>query len=82
MPRRYASAVEQLILWTVRAHQDDEASNTGGILARCARDGVRTVLGTCAGGELGDDPGATKAEPPATAPGERQGPGGRSSKKA
>ncbi len=38
----------------VHAHPDDEASSTGGILARYAAEGVRTVLVTCTNGELGD----------------------------
>jgi LmbE family N-acetylglucosaminyl deacetylase len=44
----------------VHAHPDDEASSTGGLLARCAAEGVRTVLVTCTNGELGDAPGGVK----------------------
>lgn len=45
----------------VHAHPDDEASSTGGILARYAAEGVRTVLVTCTNGELGD--GTEKVKP-------------------
>jgi LmbE family N-acetylglucosaminyl deacetylase len=38
----------------VHAHPDDEALFTGGILARYAGAGVRTVVVTCTNGELGD----------------------------
>ncbi|MDA8292148.1 MAG: PIG-L family deacetylase [Actinomycetota bacterium] len=44
----------------VHAHPDDEASSTGGILARYSDEGVRTVLVTCTRGELGDGPGGAK----------------------
>lgn len=44
----------------VHAHPDDEASSTGGILARYSDEGVRTVLVTCTRGELGDGPGGVK----------------------
>jgi len=44
----------------VHAHPDDEAIGTGGILARYAAEGVRTVLVTCTNGELGDAPGGLK----------------------
>ena len=40
----------------VHAHPDDEASSTGGIIARYAQAGVRIVLVTCTEGELGDSP--------------------------
>ncbi len=40
----------------VHAHPDDEASSTGGIIARYAEAGVRIVLVTCTEGELGDSP--------------------------
>src|SRR5260370_25025492 len=49
-----------LTLMAVHAHPDDEASSTGGILARYSADGVRTVLVTCTNGELGDAPGGVK----------------------
>jgi LmbE family N-acetylglucosaminyl deacetylase len=44
----------------VHAHPDDEALGTGGVLARYADEGVRTVLVTCTNGELGDGPGGVK----------------------
>ena len=40
----------------VHAHPDDEASSTGGIIARYAEAGVRIVLVTCTEGDLGDSP--------------------------
>ena len=43
-----------LTLMAVHAHPDDEASSTGGILARYSAEGIRTVLVTCTNGELGD----------------------------
>lgn len=46
----------------VHAHPDDEAIGTGGLLARCAAEGIRTVLVTCTNGELGDGPGGVKPE--------------------
>jgi LmbE family N-acetylglucosaminyl deacetylase len=49
-----------LTLMAVHAHPDDEASSTGGILARYSAEGVRTVLVTCTNGELGDAPGGVK----------------------
>jgi LmbE family N-acetylglucosaminyl deacetylase len=44
----------------VHAHPDDESSSTGGILARYAAEGIRTVLVTCTNGEFGDAPGGVK----------------------
>jgi LmbE family N-acetylglucosaminyl deacetylase len=52
----------------VHAHPDDEAISTGGILARYADEGVRTVLVTCTNGELGDAPGEIKPDDPAHDP--------------
>jgi LmbE family N-acetylglucosaminyl deacetylase len=49
-----------LTLMAVHAHPDDEASSTGGILARYADEGIRTVLVTCTNGELGDGHEAVK----------------------
>jgi LmbE family N-acetylglucosaminyl deacetylase len=43
-----------LTLMAVHAHPDDEASTTGGILARYSAEGIRTVVVTCTNGELGD----------------------------
>ncbi|MFF3563615.1 PIG-L deacetylase family protein [Streptomyces sp. NPDC002574] len=42
-------------LMVVHAHPDDEASQTGGTLARYAAEGIRTVLVTCTDGGQGDD---------------------------
>ena len=53
-----------LTLMAVHAHPDDEAIGTGGILARYAAEGVRTVLVTCTNGELGDAPGGLKPGDP------------------
>lgn len=44
----------------VHAHPDDEVISTGGILARYAEEGIRTVLVTCTNGEQGDGPGGVK----------------------
>ena len=43
-----------LTLMAVHAHPDDEASTTGGILAKYSAEGIRTVLVTCTDGALGD----------------------------
>ena len=50
----------QLTLMAVHAHPDDEATGTGGVLARAAADGHRTVLVTCTDGACGDGPGGVK----------------------
>jgi LmbE family N-acetylglucosaminyl deacetylase len=51
-------------LMAVHAHPDDEASSTGGILARYGAEGVDTVVVTCTNGELGDSAdGARPGEP-------------------
>jgi LmbE family N-acetylglucosaminyl deacetylase len=44
----------------VHAHPDDEASSTGGVLAKYADEGIRTVLVTCTNGEFGDTPDGVK----------------------
>jgi LmbE family N-acetylglucosaminyl deacetylase len=44
----------------VHAHPDDEASSTGGVLARYSDEGVQTVVVTCTNGEFGDTPGGVK----------------------
>lgn len=49
-----------LTLMAVHAHPDDEAIGTGGVLAKYATEGIRTVLVTCTNGELGDAPGGIK----------------------
>src|SRR5438552_9322857 len=41
-------------LIAVHAHPDDECLSTGGILARYAAEGVRTVLVTCTDGAVGE----------------------------
>lgn len=43
-----------LTLMAVHAHPDDEATSTGGVLARYAAEGLTTVLVTCTNGALGD----------------------------
>lgn len=43
-----------LTLMAVHAHPDDESIGTGGVLARYSAEGVRTVLVTCTGGEVGE----------------------------
>jgi LmbE family N-acetylglucosaminyl deacetylase len=48
----------------VHAHPDDESSGTGGVLARYAAEGVRTVLVTCTDGQLGDGPRGVKPGEP------------------
>src|SRR4051794_41920054 len=49
-----------LTLMAVHAHPDDECSSTGGVLAKYAAEGVRTIVVTCTNGELGDGPGGIK----------------------
>jgi LmbE family N-acetylglucosaminyl deacetylase len=51
---------ETLTLMAVHAHPDDEASSTGGVLAKYSDEGVRTVVVTCTNGEFGDAPGGVK----------------------
>jgi LmbE family N-acetylglucosaminyl deacetylase len=53
-----------LTLMAVHAHPDDEATGTGGILARCAAEGIATVLVTCTDGRCGDAPGGVKPGEP------------------
>src|SRR5262245_7170900 len=55
---------EALTLMAVHAHPDDESISTGGVLARYAEEGLRTVLVTCTGGEVGEiaDPGLATPE--------------------
>ncbi|MBR7834567.1 PIG-L family deacetylase [Actinospica durhamensis] len=53
-----------LTLMAVHAHPDDEATTTGGVLARYAAEGVRTVLVTCTDGACGDAPGGIKPGEP------------------
>jgi LmbE family N-acetylglucosaminyl deacetylase len=49
-----------LTLMAVHAHPDDEASSTGGVLAKYSDEGVRTIVVTCTNGEFGDGPSGTK----------------------
>ncbi len=51
---------EPLTLMAVHAHPDDEASSTGGVLAKYSAEGVRTVVVTCTNGEFGDGPSGIK----------------------
>jgi len=51
---------ETLTFMAVHAHPDDEASSTGGVLAKYSAEGIRTVLVTCTNGEFGDAPGQVK----------------------
>ena len=53
-----------LTLMAVHAHPDDEATGTGGVLARYAEEGIRTVLVTCTDGSCGDGPGGVKPGEP------------------
>jgi LmbE family N-acetylglucosaminyl deacetylase len=53
-----------LTLMTVHAHPDDEATGTGGALAKAAAEGIRTVLVTCTDGRCGDGPGGVKPGDP------------------
>lgn len=55
-----------LTLMAVHAHPDDEATGTGGVLARYAAEGIRTVLVTCTDGRCGDGPGARSRAAPGT----------------
>jgi LmbE family N-acetylglucosaminyl deacetylase len=57
-------APDPLTLMAVHAHPDDEAGSTGGVLHKYAAEGIRTVLVTCTGGELGDGPGGLKPDQP------------------
>jgi LmbE family N-acetylglucosaminyl deacetylase len=53
-------SVPPLTLMAVHAHPDDEASSTGGLLARSSAEGITTVVVTCTDGALGDDAGGAK----------------------
>ncbi len=46
-------------LMAIHAHPDDEVISTGGVLARYAREGVRTVVVTCTDGSQGFGPGGS-----------------------
>ncbi len=51
---------DTLTLMAVHAHPDDEASSTGGVLAKYGDEDIRTVVVTCTNGEFGDSPGGVK----------------------
>jgi LmbE family N-acetylglucosaminyl deacetylase len=51
---------QPLTLMAVHAHPDDEASSTGGVLAKYSEEGVRTIVVTCTNGEFGDGPSGIK----------------------
>jgi N-acetyl-1-D-myo-inositol-2-amino-2-deoxy-alpha-D-glucopyranoside deacetylase len=53
----------QKTLLAVLAHPDDEVFGTGGILAKYASEGARTILVTCTGGEVGEISHASLATP-------------------
>ncbi len=55
---------DPLTLMAVHAHPDDEATSTGGILARYRAEGIRTVLVTCTDGGCGDGPDGVKPGDP------------------
>lgn len=59
-----ADTAAPLTLMAVHAHPDDECFGTGGVLAKYAAAGVRTVLVTATGGEEGEihDPDLTEEE--------------------
>ena len=50
----WTMTAERRTLLAVHAHPDDECISTGGILARYAAEGVRTVLVTCTDGAVGE----------------------------
>jgi LmbE family N-acetylglucosaminyl deacetylase len=53
-----------LTLMAVLAHPDDESTSVGGVLARYAMAGVRSVVVTCTDGAMGDGPGGVKPGQP------------------
>ena len=57
--------MSDLTLMAVHAHPDDEVIATGGVLAKAAAEGIRTVVVTCTNGEEGDGPGGIKPDDPA-----------------
>jgi LmbE family N-acetylglucosaminyl deacetylase len=57
-------AERPLTLMAVHAHPDDEATSTGGVLARYSAEGITTVLVTCTDGRCGDGPGGVKPGDP------------------
>ncbi|MEH0844839.1 PIG-L family deacetylase [Micromonospora sp. CPCC 205711] len=61
-------AERSLTLMAVHAHPDDEATSTGGVLARYAAEEITTVLVTCTDGRCGDGPGGIKPDDPGHEP--------------
>src|ERR1700709_512711 len=59
---------QRLTLMAVHAHPDDEATGTGGVLAKAAAEGIRTVLVTCTDGGCGDGPQGVKPGEPGHEP--------------
>ncbi|MEC3914863.1 PIG-L family deacetylase [Nocardia sp. CDC160] len=55
---------DELTIMAVHAHPDDEVLGTGGMFAKYAAEGIRTVLVTCTNGEQGDAPGGIKPGEP------------------
>lgn len=55
---------DPLTMMAVHAHPDDEAISTGGVFAKYAAEGIRTVLVTCTRGEEGEisDPALANRE--------------------
>ncbi|MFB9323109.1 PIG-L family deacetylase [Cryptosporangium minutisporangium] len=53
-----------LTLMAVHAHPDDEATGTGGVLARYAAEGFTTIVVTCTDGRCGDGPDGVKPGEP------------------
>ncbi|MGA8545005.1 MAG: PIG-L family deacetylase [Mycobacterium sp.] len=64
IPNTASSSRRPPVLMVVHAHPDDEASQTGGTLARYAAAGWRTVLITCTDGGQGDGPDGVKPGDP------------------
>jgi LmbE family N-acetylglucosaminyl deacetylase len=64
------STSRPLTFMAVHAHPDDEATGTGGVLARYAAQGIQTVLVTCTDGRCGDGPGGVKPGQPGHDPAE------------
>lgn len=60
MTHVFATDPQPLTLMAVHAHPDDEASSTGGVLAKYSDEGIRTVVVTCTNGEFGDAQGGIK----------------------
>jgi LmbE family N-acetylglucosaminyl deacetylase len=59
-PSAHPVPAGQLALMAVHAHPDDEASSTGGVLAKYSDEGVTTIVVTCTNGEFGDAAGGIK----------------------